>query len=335
MCGRIRQSKSSSELITEISKWTSTTSFATKVKWIDEESERKHKARENIPPGYRMSVLRSSKSSSNDECGELELVSMIWGLVPSYTKGRIQVNHWKMFNARSESALSKSTFSRLVTKRRCAIPIQGFYEWKKLLNGKKQPYYLTLKQSDESKSLIFAAGLYDLWIDKTTEEKMYSFTILTMDACSSIFNWLHDRQPVLLDNISILSKWLDCKNTSAEIAMKDARMLGGKIDLQFHAVTYKMTNHKYQGKDSSKDVHKSASSIKNWFKKSTTKKMNNDNNNMSMKKIKGNVTIRSFTKKCSSSRSDRNEEGFVIKKEADEKDTTTRIKKKRKINCAE
>jgi len=229
------------------------------VSWKDEKERARYDPRENVTPGSNMAVLLRTNERTH-------LVSMKWGLVPSYVKSRKDVNHWKMFNARSETVLSNGVFSRLVEKRRCAIPMNGFYEWQTLSNVKKQPFYLTLKR-DSCDHLIYAAGLYDIWIDRITDEKLYTFTILTMDACVSIFNWLHERQPVLLNTRSALGKWLDCENISSNLALKEARFEGSQIDLTFNPVTHRMTNPKYQGKDCSRHVDESSSSIKKWFSK--------------------------------------------------------------------
>ena len=80
--------------------------------------------------------------------------------------------------------------SRLLTHKRCAVPLSGWFEWKpdefKEVK-KKQPYYTT-STSDEP---VWAAALYDVCGELET------FTLITRDASASLA-WLHDRQPVLL-----------------------------------------------------------------------------------------------------------------------------------------
>ena len=113
---------------------------------------------------------------------------MRWGLVPSSTKQ--EPDHWRMFNARSETVDSLAVFSRLLAHKRCAVPLSGWVEWKpdefKEVK-KKQPYYTT-STSDEP---VWAAALYDVCGELET------FTLITRDASASLA-WLHDRQPVLL-----------------------------------------------------------------------------------------------------------------------------------------
>jgi len=67
------------------------------------------------------------------------------------------------------------------------------------------------KDDDEGGApLMYLAGLYDVWVNKETNEKTYSVTILTTSAAQDI-GWIHDRMPVILVGEGI-TKWLD-KNT--------------------------------------------------------------------------------------------------------------------------
>ena len=75
-----------------------------------------------------------------------------WGLIPSW--GKTLSTGSMMINARSETLQEKPAFRKLIGSRRCLIPADGFYEWKK--DGKdKQPYRITLKDEE----LFSIAGL--------------------------------------------------------------------------------------------------------------------------------------------------------------------------------
>jgi putative SOS response-associated peptidase YedK len=82
-----------------------------------------------------------------------------WGLVPRWAK-EISVGT-RSFNARIESAAEKPTFQDSVHTRRCAVPVDGYYEWKKLGAKTKQPYFV--HRGDHAP--IFFAGLYGWWKD--------------------------------------------------------------------------------------------------------------------------------------------------------------------------
>jgi putative SOS response-associated peptidase YedK len=79
---------------------------------------------------------------------------MRWGLIPSWAKDpKIGA---KMINARAETIAEKPAFRKAFAKRRCLVPMSGFYEWKKMPRG-KVPYYVRLLKSD----LFTCAGLWE------------------------------------------------------------------------------------------------------------------------------------------------------------------------------
>jgi putative SOS response-associated peptidase YedK len=96
-----------------------------------------------------------------------------------------------MINARSETVLSKPAFREAFATRRCLIPADGFYEWKRL-GSLKQPFHFGMKDD----SLFAFAGLWDRWSspDATVVE---SCTILTTTA-NELVRDVHDRMPVIL-----------------------------------------------------------------------------------------------------------------------------------------
>jgi putative SOS response-associated peptidase YedK len=81
-----------------------------------------------------------------------------WGLVPFWAKDPSTGN--KMINARVESIAGKSAYRRSFQKRRCIIPADGFYEWKKVPGQKaKQPYFI---HRVDGEPMAFA-GLWEVW----------------------------------------------------------------------------------------------------------------------------------------------------------------------------
>lgn len=132
---------------------------------------------------------------------------MKWGLVPFWAKDP-KVGG-RMFNARVETVASKPAFRRALKKRRCIVPADGYYEWKKLDDGKKkQPYYMT---SPDGSSLAFA-GLWELWGEG--DDRLTTFTILTTEAAGHLEE-VHDRMPFMLPPES-WSRWLDPSEEDVE-----------------------------------------------------------------------------------------------------------------------
>jgi putative SOS response-associated peptidase YedK len=79
-----------------------------------------------------------------------------WGLIPSWAKDPTIGN--RMINARAETISEKPAFRKAFMQRRCLIPADGFFEWKKL-DGRKIPYYIF---SSSGKPMSFA-GLWESW----------------------------------------------------------------------------------------------------------------------------------------------------------------------------
>jgi putative SOS response-associated peptidase YedK len=109
---------------------------------------------------------------------------------------------YSLINGKAETVAEKPAFRDAFKSRRCLIPTDGFYEWKKLDAKAKQPYAITMKD----RSLFGFAGLWERWKDKTSGELVRSFTIITTtpnEVCASI----HDRMPVLVAPADY-GKWL-------------------------------------------------------------------------------------------------------------------------------
>ncbi|MCL4108669.1 UNVERIFIED_CONTAM: hypothetical protein GTU68_006987 [Idotea baltica] len=124
---------------------------------------------------------------------------MQWGLIPSWAKDK-RVGY-KMINARSETVCEKSAFKSAIESRRCLVPMDGYYEWKK--SGKtKTPYRIIVSDQD----VFCMAGIWERW--KSPEgELINSFTILTQTPSESIAH-IHDRMPAILSRDQE-SFWID------------------------------------------------------------------------------------------------------------------------------
>ena len=150
--------------------------------------------RYNIAPTQPIPTVRQNPSKP-----ARKLSLMRWGLIPYWAKD--PSIGYKLINARSETAASRPAFGDALKGRRCLIPADGFYEWKKLPKA-KQPFCFVLQ--DES---IFAfAGLWDRWRDPHGNA-IESCSILTTSP-NDLLAGVHDRMPVILppDDYDL---WLD------------------------------------------------------------------------------------------------------------------------------
>jgi len=153
----------------------------------------------NVAPNQEiLAIIRQEEKN--------HLLAVYWGLVPFWAKDLSTGS--RLINARSETVADKPSFRNAFRKRRCLIPANGFYEWKKA-GGKepKQPMYLTLP--DESPFAF--AGLWESWDNKGKEGTPYrSCAILTREASESV-KPIHHRMPVILKPEAFTS-WLDPDN---------------------------------------------------------------------------------------------------------------------------
>ncbi len=143
-----------------------------------------HPASYNIAPTQAALVVRH-----NPQDGRRHLDALQWGLVPYWS--RDARGGARMINARADGIAHKPAFREAFRRRRCIVPMDGFYEWK-VMGERRQPYLATLADG----SPMAAAGLWEGW--KTPEGTwLRSFTIVTTDAAGRQA-LLHHRMPVLL-----------------------------------------------------------------------------------------------------------------------------------------
>ena len=139
--------------------------------------------RYNIAPTQPVPVLR------RDQQGTLRASLMQWGLIPSWA-GDPSVGD-RTINAKAETAASKPSFREPLQRKRCLIPADAFFEWKRV--GKaKHPFCFEVGDG-----AIFAfAGLWDSWRGRDGQS-VESCTILTTTP-NELLADVHDRMPVIL-----------------------------------------------------------------------------------------------------------------------------------------
>lgn len=130
--------------------------------------------------------------------GGRELVWLRWGLIPSWSREpRLK---YSTINARAETVAEKPAYRQAFRQRRCLIPADGFYEWRKV-GDRKQPYCIGL----EARAPFVFAGLWERW--EGEGQAVESCTILVTSANERIAE-IHDRMPVILDPADY-DAWLD------------------------------------------------------------------------------------------------------------------------------
>ena len=139
----------------------------------------------NGAPSQEFLVIRQ-----NHQTSERSLDLLKWGLIPYWNKdpkgGR------KPINAKAETVATLLTFRDAYARRRCILPVDGFFEWR-AAEGGKQPYAIAMKHD-----LPFGiAGIWENWKDPASGEWIRTFAVLTVPA-NDLVAQIHDRMPAIL-----------------------------------------------------------------------------------------------------------------------------------------
>jgi putative SOS response-associated peptidase YedK len=138
---------------------------------------------------------------------ERALALMRWGLVPSSAKDAKPGAN--LINARGETVAIRPAFRGAFTRRRCLVPMTGYYEWQQASAG-KVPHYIHLLNAEQ----FAVAGLYEYWPGRDGKESVESFTVITTTP-NEMTGKIHDRMPVVLPEDAHV-QWLDPENARTD-----------------------------------------------------------------------------------------------------------------------
>ena len=149
--------------------------------------------RYNIAPTQPIAIVRHQR-------GAHRFALVRWGLVPGWVKDPRAFS--LIINARAEGIAGKPAYRGAMQYRRCLVPASGFYEWKKLPNGRKQPFLVR----PAGGGVVTFAGLWETWLGADGSE-IDSGCIVTTDANADVAG-IHDRMPVVVAPED-RERWLD------------------------------------------------------------------------------------------------------------------------------
>jgi len=134
-----------------------------------------------------------------------------WGLIPFWTKRSPDYGSMmRTINCRDDSLIeNRGMWNTMKQRKRCIVVAEGFFEWLKKNNGKEKiPHFVKRKDGQ----LMCLAGLWDCVQYEGSEDRLYTYTIITTDSSKQL-KFLHDRMPVLLEPGSEdMMRWLDPDN---------------------------------------------------------------------------------------------------------------------------
>jgi putative SOS response-associated peptidase YedK len=125
---------------------------------------------------------------------------MRWGLVPGWAADA--KTGGQLINASAETVASKEAFREAFRRRRCLIPVDGFFEWKAEGKG-KQPY---LFQRPDQRLFAFA-GLWESWQPESGSPLLTCCLITTTP--NAVAGQVHNRMPVIFDGREAFAAWLE------------------------------------------------------------------------------------------------------------------------------
>ena len=202
-----------------------------RVRWNLDQDLPNYTPRFNVAPETSPNIPVIVRHKGSNECR-----LMHWGLIPHWAADPSIGN--RMINARAETLTELPSFKSLVTRCRCIIPADGFYEWRKE-GRRKVPMWVYLK---DRKPFAFA-GLWDVW-SKPDGKRVESFTIITTEP-NELVRPIHNRMPVILQPEDEVT-WLDTSRTSFAKAKLVLKPYPDEL-MDAHDVSAIVNSAKYEG----------------------------------------------------------------------------------------
>ncbi len=148
---------------------------------LDGPFEFDERPRFNIAPTDSVLAVRAQE-------GKRDLGKLRWGLMP----GRWAEKPGRpLINARAETVSTQPAYRESFKLRRCLLPADGFYEWKKLPTG-KQPMWMARPERE----LFSFAGIWAK-LERSDGEIVHSCALITTEP-NEMMRPIHDRMPVVL-----------------------------------------------------------------------------------------------------------------------------------------
>ncbi len=139
----------------------------------------------NVAPTTKIPVIRRQGD------GKRELLELTWNLRPFWAKP--DAKRPMMINARAETVAAKPSYRAAFKSRRCIVPASGYFEWQKLPDGSKQPFYF---ERADGNPIAFAG----IWEGETV-------ATITAEPNAEAAR-VHDRMPVMLEGEALV-RFLD------------------------------------------------------------------------------------------------------------------------------
>jgi putative SOS response-associated peptidase YedK len=178
--------------------------------------------------------------------GGNRLVKFRWGLVPFWADD--PSIGYKMINARAETVAEKKSFVRAFKTQRCLVIADGFYEWRRLADGKRKiPMYVHLRTDRP----FGFAGLYENW--KSKDGKILQTCTIITTRANELMAAIHNRMPVIISPDD-RRRWLD-KDIQDPSVLKPLLEPYDSSAMETYQVSRKVNAPSYNEPDCIEPVH--------------------------------------------------------------------------------
>jgi putative SOS response-associated peptidase YedK len=161
----------------------------------------------NGAPGQALWVIRQ-----HPQTRRYHLDRLLWGLIPSWAEdpsgGR------KPINAKAETVRSLPSFREAYARRRCLVPVDGFFEWQQTAGRTRRPHAIAMRD----RAPFALAGLWENWRHPETAARVRTFCVLTTEANASVAA-IHARMPVIIPP-EAYARWLSPEESDPSDLLK-------------------------------------------------------------------------------------------------------------------
>ena len=147
-----------------------------------------------------------------------------------------------VINARLETIASKIFFKDSFIKRKCLIISNGYFEWKRIDNG-KQPYFISIPKNE----IIFFGGIWRKEIKNNIDTN--SACIITKEANDSLSN-IHNRMPLIFSH----NEGIEFLNDDDNLFLKNSKSIV-EDDIDYFPVSKIVNNPKNKGESCIKQIN--------------------------------------------------------------------------------
>ncbi|MDJ1157787.1 SOS response-associated peptidase [Chelatococcus sp. SYSU_G07232] len=163
----------------------------------------------NFPPRYNVAPTQPV-GIVRQEGGRRRFMLVRWGLLPAWVKDPGEFP--RIINARGETVAEKPAFRASIRHRRCLVPADAFYEWRRENGGRRAPFMIRRRD----RALMAFAAIWETYAAPDGGE-IDTMAIVTTTASGTLAS-LHDRMPVILGETAF-GPWLDVTSTRLEEAL--------------------------------------------------------------------------------------------------------------------